>query len=245
MQLGSEILSCDVLPSGSIAVGVGGCSGNASIIPAPRAAAGLLEKHGAAQNRDALAAGSLMLRAAAICETIRAEVVAAEPNGKVFRDATNFDTCMKFLTCYKNWTDVAEKNANFSIAFHGTAGNVPLIIDKSLCVADGVALPIRNGQSFGNGIYVSTEPELAFTYSKQIPIFACLVFTGTLKKALCATTSPNEAGCDAFHGSISGTEIFVLQSSSQVLPCLTIDSNSVNEAVRLLEKLVVLVEQNS
>lgn len=244
LHISSEVLSCSVLPSGDVAVAVDDGSGTAKILPVPQEAYDSLTKFGSGRNRDVVAAGELALMAAGMCETVRTESDAALQVGKVLSDATNYDTCFTFLRHCRQWKENAEKNGRVSIAFHGTpSDNVASIVENGFRVPDGVQVVPIHGHSLGKGIYVSAKPELAFRYSRGTPIFGCLITTGDLKPGMYGRT-PEEEGCDSFRGARGGKEVYVLQSSSQILPCMTADWDSVEEATHLLEKLVIFIEQN-
>lgn len=165
-------------------------------------------------HRDFL--NSLPLRAAAVCGIVRSGIASAGLAGGSLNDATNFDSCLRFLNLCMEWKRDRSRETEFRIVFHGTnAVNIPSIIDQSLRVPDGASLSVRHGSSFGKGIYVSTKPQLALLYSDNKRVFACLMNPGKVRSAR-RGSDPQTAGCDTFQGHLQGTEIFVLQSSDQV-----------------------------
>lgn len=109
---------------------------------------------------------SLPLRAAMIWEMVRNDPCIAGPAGGKFCDATNFDSCVRFLELAKvckEWKGIVDRKSKISPGYHGTSPRrVSYIVDQSLLVPDGKKLRVKNENNFGTGIYVSAEPELAF-----------------------------------------------------------------------------------
>lgn len=123
------------------------------------------------------------VRAAKMCEIVREGTQSGPKVGARFKDATNFDICVKFLTLCEDWRGDATRDSRARLMFHGTAElNVPSIIEKGFLIPDGVNLKSANGSACGKGIYLSAEPEVAFVYSKNAPVFACLVKPGWVSK---------------------------------------------------------------
>lgn len=156
------------------------------------------------------ASRSLSMQAAKVCERVRIEF-ACRPDldraATSFSDATNFDTCLHFLTLRRKWMDAnlhssgRQRDVQLRTVFHGTSSkNLDPIIDMNLVFPDGQKVRVQNGEAFGKGIYVSERPEVPFSYSAGGPLLACLAMVG-----------------ESTQKSLRGSPIFVLQeTNSQV-----------------------------
>lgn len=156
----------------------------------------------------------LSMTAMRVCERVRGEFMCrteAERNAGAFSDATNFDSCLKFLTLRQKWRKACRssrtppKDIDIRIVFHGTAlSNLFPIISENLKIPDGKKVRVKHGSVFGLGIYVAENHTVSFRYSGGNPVIACLAIVGQI-------------GLDTYAGGGgSGKPIYVLQNESQV-----------------------------
>lgn len=161
------------------------------------------------------ASRSLSMKAMRVCERVRGEFMCrteAERNAGAFSDATNFDSCLKFLTLRQKWRktgrfsrDTSPKDIDIRIVFHGTApSNLSPIISENLKIPDGKKVRVKHGSVYGKGIYVAEDHTVSFGYSSGSPVIACLAIVG-------------QTGVDTLPGGGGqGKPIYVLQNESQV-----------------------------
>jgi len=110
----------------------------------------------------------------------------------------------------KRWKQLSQRKVTLgrvriNLCFHGTRiRNYPSILKEGLIVPGSNGVRVVNGNIYGKGIYVATNPMISLHFSDQNHLLVCGVLLG-----------------DWFVTSRVG-QIIVVGSSSQVIPCFIV-----------------------
>jgi Poly(ADP-ribose) polymerase catalytic domain len=97
-------------------------------------------------------------------------------NGKVFREVTQVDCIIyesqasvvqKYQTMKRHFWNSGKAKTEI-LVFHGTdSAAIQRIIGGGFKVGGTSGIPVRNGSSYGRGVYTSSEPEAAIQFGKR------------------------------------------------------------------------------